>query len=107
VGEIAAAFIKFDIEGGGTDALPGCRQLFRETRPFVLIESHMPEEDRAISNVLCEFSYCGYRLNNRKWVKKPDAIHPEEDGVLGHCVIGAFGTPCVCGGPDRDLSGPY
>jgi hypothetical protein len=81
------AFIKFDIEGGGTDALPGCRQLFREARPFVLIESHMPEEDRAISNVLCEFNYCGYRLNNRKWVKKPDAIHPEEDGVWGTMLL--------------------
>jgi FkbM family methyltransferase len=55
----APAFIKVDIEGGGTDALPGCRQLFREARPFVLIESHIPEEDRAISNVLCEFDYCG------------------------------------------------
>ena len=83
----APAFIKFDIEGGGTDALPGCRQLFREARPFVLIESHMPEEDRAISNVLCEFNYYGYRLNNRKWVKKPDAIHPEEDGVWGTVLL--------------------
>jgi FkbM family methyltransferase len=81
------AFIKFDIEGGGTDALPGCRQLFREARPFVLIESHMPEEDRAISNVLCEFNYCGYRLDNRKWVKKPDAIHPEEEGVWGTVLL--------------------
>ena len=62
----APAFIKFDIEGGGTDALPGCRQLFREAWPFVLIGSHMPEEDRAISNVVCEFNYYGYRLNNRK-----------------------------------------
>ena len=83
----APAFIKFDIEGGGTDALPGCRQLFREARPFVLIESHMPEEDRAISNVLCEFNYCGYRLNDRKWVRKPGAIHPEEDGVWGTVLL--------------------
>jgi FkbM family methyltransferase len=86
-GRRAPAFIKFDIEGGGTKALPGCRQLFREARPFVLIESHMPEEDRAISNVLCEFNYRGYRLNNRKWVKKPSAIHPEEDGVWGTLLL--------------------
>jgi hypothetical protein len=81
----APAFIKFDIEGGSTEALPGCRQLFREARPFVLIGSHMPEEDRAISNVLCEFDYCGYRLSNRKWVKKPGGIYPEKDGVLAPC----------------------
>jgi FkbM family methyltransferase len=83
----APGFIKFDIEGGCTDALPGCRHLFREARPFVLIESHLPEEDRAISNVLCEFDYCGYRLSNRKWVKKPSAIYPEKDGVWGNILL--------------------
>ena len=47
----------------------------------------MPEEDRAISNVLCELDYCGYRLNNRKWVRKPGAIHLEEDGVWGTVLL--------------------
>jgi FkbM family methyltransferase len=80
-------FIKFDIEGGGTDALPGCERLLREHRPFVLIESHTPDEDRAISNVLCQFDYRGYRLNTKKWIERPDGIHPLKDGVWGTMLL--------------------
>lgn len=40
--------------------------LLSEWRPYLLIEFHMPDEDRAISNVLHEFDYCRYRLNDRK-----------------------------------------
>jgi hypothetical protein len=83
----APAFIKIDIEGGGTSALPGCRRILREVRPFILIESHTPDEDRAISNVLCESNYSGYRLNNRKWVEKPRATYPDEDGVWGTLLL--------------------
>ena len=81
------AFIKFDIEGGATYALPGCRRIIHEARPYILVESHMPDEDRAISNLLCEFDYRGYRLSNRNWVKKPDAIHPDDDGVWGTLLL--------------------
>ena len=80
-------FIKFDIEGGGTYALPGCQRIFREARPFVLIESHTPDEDRAISCVLDRCSYRAYRLNNRKWVEKPQAVHPDEAGVWGTLLL--------------------
>ena len=76
-------FIKFDIEGGGTYALPGCQRIFREARPFALIKLHTPDEDRAISHVLDRCSYRAYRLNNRKWVEKPHAVHPDEAGVWG------------------------
>jgi FkbM family methyltransferase len=80
-------FIKIDIEGGGTYALPGCQRVLRETRPFILIESHTPDEDRAISNVLCEFNYRGYRLTNRRWVQRPQAVHPDADGVWGTVLL--------------------
>jgi FkbM family methyltransferase len=83
----APVFIKFDIEGGGTYALPGCRRIFRESRPFVLIESHTPDEDQAISDVLCEFNYSGYRLNDRRWVQKPYATHPDKEGVWGTLLL--------------------
>jgi FkbM family methyltransferase len=81
------AFIKFDIEGGGTHALPGCQGIIGEARPYILIESHTPDEDRAISNVICKFDYRAYRLNNRKWVEKPKAIHPDKDGVWGTVLL--------------------
>ena len=38
------AFIKIDIEGGGTHALPGARRLFSENRPFCLIEFTHPRK---------------------------------------------------------------
>jgi FkbM family methyltransferase len=81
------AFIKMDIEGGGTFALPGCRRIFSEGRPFVLIESHTPDEDRAISDVLCNFDYRGYRLSNQAWVQHPDAVHPDREGVWGTLLL--------------------
>jgi len=83
----APRFIKIDIEGGGTFALPGCHRIFSEDRPFVLIESHTPDEDKAISDVLCNLKYCGYRLSDRAWVTKPDAIFPDKDGVRGTLLL--------------------
>jgi FkbM family methyltransferase len=86
-GRRSPAFIKLDIEGGGTFALPGCQRIFTEARPFVLIESHTPAEDRAISDVMCNFNYRGYRLTDRTWVQKPDAIHPDKEGVWGTLLL--------------------
>ena len=80
-------FIKFDIEGGGTHALPGCRHILRETRPFVLIESHTVDEDKAICDVLTGFDYCAYRLVDRNWVEKLDATHPDKRGVWGTLLL--------------------
>jgi FkbM family methyltransferase len=77
------AFIKIDIEGGGTHALPGCRNILSDVRPYILIESHTVDEDRAISNVLTQFNYRGYRLTDRKWVEKAEAVHPDKNGVWG------------------------
>src|SRR6516225_2364347 len=81
------AFIKIDIEGGGTHALPGARRLFAESRPFCLIESHTPEEDQAISNLLKSFDYRGYRLNDHRWVLNPENTHPDPHGVWGTLVL--------------------
>jgi FkbM family methyltransferase len=81
------AFIKIDIEGGGTHALPGARRLFADSRPFCLIESHTPEEDRAISNLLRNFDYRGYRLNDHRWILHPENTHPDPHGVWGTLVL--------------------
>jgi FkbM family methyltransferase len=81
------AFIKIDIEGGGTHALPGACRLFAENRPFCLIESHTPDEDQAISNLLRNFNYQGYRLNDHRWVLNPENTHPDPHGVWGTLVL--------------------
>lgn len=86
-GRVAPSFVKFDIEGGGTHALPGARNVICTARPFILIESHTIEEDRAISKVLTDFDYRGYRLNDRKWVEKAGAVHPDKDGVWGTLLL--------------------
>jgi FkbM family methyltransferase len=80
-------FIKIDIEGGATYAFQGCQRILRETRPYILIESHTPKEDRAISQMLNEFRYGAYRLNDSRWVRKPHAIHPDADGVWGTLLL--------------------
>jgi FkbM family methyltransferase len=86
-GRLPPAFIKIDIEGGGTQALPGARRLFAENRPFCLIESHTPEEDSAISNLLQNSDYRAYRLNDRRWVLNPENTHPHPQGVWGTLVL--------------------
>jgi hypothetical protein len=80
-------FIKIDIEGGGVFALPGCRRVLSEKRPFVLIESHTPAEDRAISKVLIDLDYRGFRLTNREWVRNPHLTHPDREGVWGTLLL--------------------
>lgn len=75
--------IKFDIEGGGTHALLGCKRCVTEKRPLILIESHTPEEDKAICNLITENDYQAYRVTNKSWVKNRDKTHPDSNGVWG------------------------
>jgi FkbM family methyltransferase len=86
-GRRAPDFIKIDIEGGGVFALPGCRRILGENRPFVLIESHTPVEDDAISKVLVDLDYRGYRMTNREWVGKPHMTYPDREGVWGTLLL--------------------
>jgi FkbM family methyltransferase len=75
--------IKMDIEGGGTLALKGCDQCIQDKRPLFLIESHMPDEDRAIGELLVGHDYRAYRLDNRRWVRAMTEVYPSSDGVWG------------------------
>ncbi len=77
------AFIKMDIEGGGVFALKGCERCVQQARPLFLIESHTPEEDRAISNLITRWDYAAFRLNNHQWVSAPKSVHPDPAGVWG------------------------
>jgi FkbM family methyltransferase len=82
--------IKMDIEGGGTFALPGAARCFAEKRPFLLIESHTPDEDRAVSHILLHNDYQAYRLNTRKWVEDRLDTTPNPQSV------GVWGTMFLC-----------
>jgi hypothetical protein len=76
-----------DIEGGGTKALPGAWRVLAESRPYLLVESHTPDEDKAISNVLTELDFRAYRLGDRRWVAHLDQTHPDPEGVWGTLLV--------------------
>jgi FkbM family methyltransferase len=80
-------FIKMDIEGGGVFALRGCDQCIENTRPYFWIESHTPDEDRAISDLAIRHRYQAYRLEERGWVKHLKNTHPDREGVRGTLLL--------------------
>lgn len=80
-------FIKMDIEGGGIYALKCCEKIIQNKRPLWMIESHTPEEDRAISDLILQHGYCAYRLNNGKWVEKTAEVHPHPEGIWGSLLL--------------------
>lgn len=79
--------IKMDIEGGGRYALKGCDQCIREKRPLILIESHMPEEDNAICDLLATYKYDAYRVNTSQWVKNKENNYKDPEGVWGTMLL--------------------
>lgn len=79
--------IKMDIEGGGVYALKGGDKCIAEKRPFILIESHTPDEDMAISNVLLQHNYHAFRINTKQWVKKRSINYVDRDGVWGTMLL--------------------
>ncbi len=80
---VTPAFIKMDIEGGGVEALKGASGCLTEHRPLLLIESHNPNEDRAISHVLTAHDYQAWRLDSQSWVADRHDVHPNRQGVWG------------------------
>jgi len=79
--------IKMDIEGGAVYALKGCEKCITEKRPFILIESHTPEEDGAISEVLMKHDYEAFRIDNKKWVEHKDRNYRDKQGVWGTMLL--------------------
>lgn len=80
-------FIKMDIEGGGVFALKGCTEIFTQKRPLVWIESHLPEEDQAISDVLTQHGYSAFRFSDKKMVTEKGKTHPHPEGVWGTLLL--------------------
>jgi FkbM family methyltransferase len=80
-------FVKMDIEGGGVWALRGCDRCIQERHPVFLIESHTPDEDRAISDLVLRHDYRAFRLDDQRWVSAPDQTHPDPNGVWGTLLL--------------------
>ncbi len=79
--------IKMDIEGGGIFALRGCVNCITQKRPFILIESHNPGEDQAVSDVLRQYNYEAFRVNNDKWILHKNKDYTDPDGVWGTMLL--------------------
>lgn len=84
--ERGPSFIKMDIEGGGIFALPGAVKCIERNRPLLCLESHSPEEDRTIGEVLRTFDYQAVRPSEREWVEDVDETAPNSRGVWGNLV---------------------
>ncbi len=80
-------FIKMDIEGGAVEGLKGCHIIAGKKSPIFFIESHTPDEDRAISDFALGHGYAMYRLSDEKWVTQPTKTHPDLDGVWGKLLL--------------------
>jgi len=79
--------IKMDIEGGGITALRACHRCVEAKRPFFLIESHTPEEDRTISDLVVQHRYHAYRLTDGTWAEAPTEIFPHPRGIWGSLFL--------------------
>lgn len=79
--------IKVDIEGGGVFALPGMSQCIEKKQPIFWIESHTPQEDRAISDLVLKHGYQAYRLQTHSAVSSPEKIHPDANGIWGTLLL--------------------
>lgn len=79
--------IKIDIEGGATLALKGCQRILKNNRPILFIESHTPEEDRAISDTVVENDYLAFRVQTHRRVTQLKEIHPNPEGIWGNLLL--------------------
>lgn len=80
-------FMKIDIEGGGVFALPGMMEVVRRASPLILMDSHSPDEDRAIGEFLKQLNWQAYRVDTCKWVTDQNATSPDPDGVWGTMLL--------------------
>jgi FkbM family methyltransferase len=79
--------IKMDIEGGGTLALKGCNNCIVNKRPFILMESHTPDEDQAVIELLKKYNYEAFRIETGHWVLNKEINYSDPDGVWGTMLL--------------------
>jgi len=80
-------FMKIDIEGGGIFAMAGMLEVARRCSPVIMMDSHNPDEDRAIGQFLRQLDWQAYRLDTRQWVVNHDAASPDPQGVWGTMLL--------------------
>lgn len=93
--QVIPNFIKIDVEGAEAMVLEGFKNQIARMQPVMIIESHTPDNDRAISTFFQLQPYIIYRLANADEclkgkpfipIKNLNAIWPDPDGVWGNIV---------------------
>lgn len=79
-------FIKMDIEGGGVFALPGMENLIKKYKPCLFLESHTPDEDKAIGHALSLAEYSVFRVGNKTPVKNLTTDYTDPYGIYASVV---------------------
>jgi FkbM family methyltransferase len=88
-------FIKIDVEGAESQVLEGFKKQIAQVLPVMIIESHTPDNDRAISTFFQQQPYVIYRLAGLDeclkgkpflTIKNLNSIWPDPDGVWGNIV---------------------
>jgi FkbM family methyltransferase len=64
-------FVKMDIEGAESKALPGMAELLRTARPTILVEVHNDMAYAAFAAILRDHSYVGAKLGNNTFSTSP------------------------------------
>lgn len=93
--QVSPDFIKIDVEGAESLVLEGFKNYIDKLLPVMIIESHTPDNDRAISTFFQQYPYVIYRLAAIKEclkgkpfiaIKNLNSIWPDPDGVWGNIV---------------------
>jgi FkbM family methyltransferase len=79
--------LKIDVEGAGADVLLGADQIISTCRPLILFESHSPDEDNSVIELLGKHKYKAYRITDSKWVIRETVNHTDRDGVWGTMML--------------------
>lgn len=79
-------FIKIDVEGAEGRVLCGAERILRMFRPILLIDLHTPDQDLAVGQILAEYRYDAYRVENGARVKFLRKGWPDLDGIWGQIL---------------------
>jgi FkbM family methyltransferase len=94
-GSIKPDFIKIDVEGAESEVLEGFRNKINTVQPVLIIESHSPKNDKAISVFFQQNNYSIFRLsgisdcrNGKPFtcIKNLNSTWPDPEGVWGNIV---------------------
>jgi FkbM family methyltransferase len=92
---VSPNFIKIDVEGAESMVLEGFKNYVGKLMPIMIIESHTPDNDRAIAAFFQQFPYVIYRLAAVEEclkgkpliaIKNLNSIWPDPEGVWGNIV---------------------